>query len=269
MITLRRDNERHHSRRHKRDLWSTFYPQDRTDPLANGFAALATLNEDRLPPGASVAHHPAPDEEIITYVIDGALSQKDSMSCCSGVIGTGEFQRMTVGRGSRHSERNASRTDWAHVFRISLHHTETVQEPSHEQKRFSAAERRGVLCVVASPDGRKGSLRIRQDALIYSAMLDPGQHLIHELSPGRRAWLHVVRGEVTLGDGVLAEGDGVGFRAERAVSFTARTEGEILLFDLGERLPTSTKNEPVSESGAPPECRNTSGIDVWETDGGA
>ena len=254
MITLRRANERHHSRSRKRDLWFTFYPPDRMmDPLADGFGALATLTEDRLPPGASVPHHhPAPDAEIITYVREGVLSQKDSMSCCSGVIRAGELQHMSAGSGSRHSERNASRTDWAHIFRISFQPTEAGLECSHQQKRFTTAERRGVLCVLASPDGRKGSLRIRQDALIYSAMLDPGQHLIHELSPGRRAWLHVVHGEVTLGDGVLAAGDGVGFTAERAVSFTARTEGEILLFDLGERLAASTKNERVPESIASP-----------------
>jgi redox-sensitive bicupin YhaK (pirin superfamily) len=269
MITLRRATERHHSRRHKRNVWFTFYPQDRTDPLADGFGALATLNEDRLPPGASVPFHPARDAEIITYVIEGALAQKDSMSCCSGVIHAGEFQRMSAGGGSRHTERNASRTDWAHVFRISLHTTEAGLEPSHKLKRFSAAERRGVLCVVASPDGRKGSLRIRQDAQIYSAMLDPGQHLIHELSIGRCAWLHVVRGDVSIRDDVLTAGDGVGFTAEPGVSFTAREESEILLLDLPEQLLTAPKNEPVAESVASPECRDTSGIDVWEADGGA
>jgi redox-sensitive bicupin YhaK (pirin superfamily) len=138
----------------------------------------------------------------------------------------------------------------------------------HKLKRFSAAERQGILRVVASPDGRKGSLRIRQDASIYSAMLDPGQHLIHELSPGRRAWLHVVRGEVTLDDEVLVAGDGVGYRAERAVSFTARTEGEILLLDLGE-WPTSSEGEAVAEAVAARERRDASGIDVWEAEGGA
>jgi hypothetical protein len=146
---------------------------------------------------------------------------------------------MTAGRGIRHSETNASRTDSAHVFQIWLRPSEAGLPPSHEQKRFSAAERRGVLCVVASPDGRRGSLRIHQDALMCSALLDPGQHVVHELSYGRSAWLHVVRGEVTLGDTVLAAGDGAGVSAERAVSLTAREESEILLFDLGEELPRS------------------------------
>jgi quercetin 2,3-dioxygenase len=243
MITLRRANERHHSRRRTRDQWFTFYPQDRMEALADGFGVLEALDEDRLPPGASVPLKPAHDAEILTYVLAGALAQKHTMSCCSGVIRAGEFQRLTAGAASRHSEKNASLTDWAHVFRISLHCTEAEVESSHQQRRFSTAERRGGLCLLASPDGRNGSLRLRQDALIYSAMLDPGQHLIHELSPGRRAWLHVVLGELTLDDGVLAAGDGVGFTAERAVSFTARTEGEILLLDLGERPPASTHVE--------------------------
>jgi redox-sensitive bicupin YhaK (pirin superfamily) len=269
MITLRRANERHHSRRQGRDVWFTFDAQDRTDPLADGFGTLETLNEDRLPPGARVPLRPARDAEIITYVFEGALAQKDTMSCCSGVVHAGEFQRTTAGRDSRHSERNASRTDWAHVFRISLHPSEPELKCSHKLKRFSAAERRGVLRVVASSDGRNGSLRLRQDALIYSAMLDPGQHLIHELSPGRRAWLHMVRGEATLGDEVLLAGDGVGFRAERAVSFTARTEGEVLLLELRDELPTSPKDERILESVGPPECRDDSSLDAWEAEGGA
>jgi redox-sensitive bicupin YhaK (pirin superfamily) len=269
MITLRRASKRHHSRRDKRDVWLTFHAEDRMDPLADGFGTLETLNEDRLPPGARVPLEPARPAEIITYVMEGAIAQKDSMSRCSVVIRAGEFQRMSAERDGRHIERNASRTDWVHAFRISLHPDKPGLRCSHKLKRFSAAERQGVLRVVASPDGRKGSLRIRQDASIYSAMLDPGQHLIHELSPGRRAWLHVVRGEVTLGDEVLIAGDGVGYRAERAVSFTARTEGEILLLDLGERPATSSESEAVAESVVPPERRDTSGIDMWEAEGGA
>ena len=119
-------------------------------------------------------------------------------------------------------------------------------EPGYEQKRFSAAERRAGLCVVASPDARRGSLRIHQDALIYSAMLDPGQHVVHELSPGRRAWLHLVQGEAVLGDIVLTTGDGAGFAAERAVSLTAQEETEILLIDLGVESPGSSKDRRVS-----------------------
>jgi redox-sensitive bicupin YhaK (pirin superfamily) len=175
---------------------------------------------------------------------------------------------MTSGRDSRHSERNASGTDWAHVFRISLLPIVAGLRSSHKLKRVSAADRRGVLCVVASQDGRKGSLLIRQHASIYSAMFDPGQHLIHELLPGHRAWLHVVRGEATLGDDVLVAGDGAGIAAEPAISFTARTEGEILLFDLCEEVPMSSSDD-LPDSAPSPERRDTGGLQVWGTDGGA
>jgi quercetin 2,3-dioxygenase len=241
MITLRRAKERHQDPRSKREVWFAFHRQDRTDPLAGGFGALEMLNEGRLPPGSGVPRHPQHDSEIVTYVREGALAYDDSMGR-SGVIHAGEFQRMTAKRGVRHSDTNASRTDAAHVFQIWLRPLETGLEPSHEQKRFSVAERRGGLCVVASPDGRAGSLRLHRDVLICSAMLNPGQHVIHELSAGRSAWLHLVQGEATLGDVVLTSGDGAGVRGERAVSLPAREENEILLLDLGEPFPGATKN---------------------------
>ena len=125
----------------------------------------------------------------------------------SGVIHAGEFQRIAAEPGIRHSEMNASRSDQAHVFKIGLRAAPAGLEPGHQQKRFSVAERRGELCVVASMDARRGSLRMRQDALIHSAMLHPGQHIAHELTPGRMGWLHVVHGSVTFGDTVLTAGD--------------------------------------------------------------
>jgi redox-sensitive bicupin YhaK (pirin superfamily) len=236
MITLRRARERHHDRRRKQEVWLTFYPRAQADSLAGGFAALEVLNEDRLPPGAGVPRYPYHDAEIVTYVREGALAYADSMGR-SGVIHAGEFQHMTAQRGVRHSETNVSRTDWAHVFQIWLRPSQVGLEPSHEQKRFSTADRRGLLCAVASPDARRGSLRTHQDAVLYSTMLDPGQHVVHELSQGRSAWLHLVQGEVALGDVILTTGDGAGVSAERAVSVTARGETEILLLDLGEPPP--------------------------------
>jgi redox-sensitive bicupin YhaK (pirin superfamily) len=236
MTTLRRAKERHHDRHRKRDVWLTFHPNDRTDPLAEGFGALEMLNEDRLPPGAEVPRQPRHDCEIITYVRDGALAYEDSTGR-SGVIHAGEFQRTTTGRGVGQRETNASRTDWAHVFQIWLRADRPGLEPGHEQKRFSLAERRGSLCVVASPDARRGSLRLHRDVLICSAVLDPGQHVVHELPQGRSAWIHLVAGDAILGDVVLTAGDGLGVTGERAVSLTAREESEILLFDLGQPPP--------------------------------
>jgi redox-sensitive bicupin YhaK (pirin superfamily) len=231
MITLRRARDRRHERRRQHEVWLTFSAQDREDPLADGFGKLEMLNEDRLPPGAGLGH-PHHDAEVITYVREGALDYEDSMGR-SGMIQAGEFRRLTAAQGIRHSESNASRTDWAQVFQIWVRPSAAGLEPSHEQRRFSAAERRGLLCVVASPDARRGSLRIHQDALVYSAMLDPGQHVVHELSQGRSAWLHVVQGEAILDDLVLTAGDGAGLTAERAVSLTARGASELLLLDLG------------------------------------
>jgi quercetin 2,3-dioxygenase len=245
MVTLRRANERHHDRRRKHDLWLTFWSPDRADPLADGFGVLEILNEDRLPPGASVSRQRRHDAEIVTYVREGALVYDDSMGH-SGVIHAGEFQRVTAGRDLRHSETNASRTDWAHVFQIGLRPSQAGLEPGNEQRRFSAADRRGGLCVVGSPDGRRCSLRVHQDAFVYAAMLDPGQHVVHELSPGRRAWLHLVQGEVTLGDLVLTTGDGVGVTAERAVSLTACRETEILVLDLAAAQVGPLEKGPLS-----------------------
>jgi quercetin 2,3-dioxygenase len=234
MITLRRTGERHHDRRRKHEVWLTFDANDRNDPLAHGFGALQILDEVRLAPGADLSRRPDLDAEIVIYVCDGALAYDDSTGR-AGVIQAGEFRRTTAGRGRRQQETNASRSDGAHVFQIWLRPTQAPIDPGQEQKRFSTAERRGDLRVVASPDARRGSLRLNQDALLYSAMLEPGRHVVHELAKGRSAWLHIVQGEATLGDIVLTSGDGVGVTAERAVSLTARAETEILLLDLGDR----------------------------------
>jgi redox-sensitive bicupin YhaK (pirin superfamily) len=236
MITLRRTTERIHDGGRKLETWLTFGPKDPAGMLCGGLGNIEFLKESRLAPGVGVPRASGRDAEILTYVREGALAYENSLGG-SGVVQAGEFQRVTVGRGLRHSQTNASRTDWAHFFQIWLRPSEIDLDPGHEQKRFTTAQRRGGLCVVASNDARRGSLRIHQDALIYSALLDPGQHVVRELSQGRSAWLHVVHGEVTLGDVVLSAGDGAGVTAERAVSLTASEEAEILLVDLGEPMP--------------------------------
>jgi redox-sensitive bicupin YhaK (pirin superfamily) len=230
MISLRLAAERHHDRRLRREVWRTFDPLDRTDRLGT----LEALDESRLPPRADIPRRVGDQSEIVTYVHEGAVAYEDSTGH-TGVIHAGEFQRMLTAHGSRHSEANASRVEWAHVFQIQLRRSALEAEPGREQKRFSAAERRGGLCIVASRDHRRGSLRLGQDTAIYSALLEPGQHVVHELALERAAWLHVVRGKLTLDDLVLTTGDGVGVTAERAVSLIAREYTEILLFDVAER----------------------------------
>lgn len=230
MITVCRSDERRHGRSARRDLWRTF--QRAEGPANGGFGVLAAFDELRLPPGGVGGPRPPGEAEVVTYVYEGALAQSDSTGG-SGVLRAGEFQRMATGSGVRHRESNASRTEWAHVFRLSLRPSEVGLECAREQGRFATAQRRNVLCAVASPDGRKGSLRLIQDAVVYSCVLDPGRHIIHELLPGRRTWLHVVRGEVAMRNLVLTGGDGVGLESERSVSLTASESTEILLVDLG------------------------------------
>jgi redox-sensitive bicupin YhaK (pirin superfamily) len=246
MITLRRAKERRHDRHPKRDVWFTFHPRDRADPRADRFGQLESLRESRLSPGTISSEDAYHDAEIVTYVREGALAYEDAPGR-TGVIQAGEFQGTTAGRGIRRSEKNASRSSWAQVFQFLLAPSEPGLEPGHEQKRFSVAERRGGLCVVASADARRGSLRIHQDAVMCSAVLEPGQHVVHELSRGRIAWLHLVEGEATLGDFVLITGDGAGVTAERTVSLTAQSETEILLLDVGEEL-SGSRSGRVRES---------------------
>jgi redox-sensitive bicupin YhaK (pirin superfamily) len=235
MLTIRSAKDRLHDRHGEHEAWVTFYPRNGKDQLAAGFGTLEFLDEDRLPPGASVESRASLDAEVITFVREGALAFEDSMGR-SGIIQAGEFQCMTATRALRHTETNPSLTDWAHVFRIWLHPAEGSPRAGYEQKRFSAAERRGGLRLIASPDARGGSLRIKQDALIYSALLEPGQHVVHELSQGRSAWLQVLHGAVILDEKILTAGDGAGVAVERAVSITAREKASILLVDVGEWL---------------------------------
>jgi redox-sensitive bicupin YhaK (pirin superfamily) len=202
--------------------------------MADGFGALEALDEHRLPPRAELPRYPHDEAEVITYVREGSVAYEDSIGH-TGVIHAGEFQRLIAALGARAREANASRANWAHVFQIRLRRSTAELEPGREQRRFSAAERRDGLCIVASQDARRGSLRLHQDARMYAALLEPGQHVVHELAPDRAAWLHVVQGEVTLGDLVLTAGDGAAVTTERSVSLTARDGSEILLLDVVER----------------------------------
>jgi redox-sensitive bicupin YhaK (pirin superfamily) len=228
MITLRACSARRDYRRLHRKVWTA---ADLAGPGTDGFGALRRLEEDRLPPGATLpVRHPR-GVEIVTYVCEGALGFEDPTGRV-GFIRAGEFQHMTTGPGVRYRVKNGSQSDWARVIRIWLGPTEGESAPRTEQKRFTAADRRGQLLVVASPDARGGSLRVDQDALVCSALLDPGRHVIHELGPGRSAWIHVHAGAVAVGELVLTAGDGVGVTDARAVSITARRSAAILLVDV-------------------------------------
>ncbi len=215
----------------------TTCPSALNDLTSSSRIASGTLKECRLPPGGGLPPDEHHQTEIITYVCDGSLAFEDSTGT-SGVIHAGEFQRTTTGPRLRRLETNASPTLWTHLFQLRLQTLTDEFETGYELQRFSAAQRRGLLCIVASHDGRRESLQLHHDVLMQSSLLNEGQHLVHQLLPGRRAWLHLVAGKVALGDDMLLIGDEAGIEAERAVSLTACAETEILLLDLASSAPS-------------------------------
>jgi quercetin 2,3-dioxygenase len=251
MTVVRRAGDRIHDRRGKQDNWISF---DGANALDDGFGALEALSEIHLAPGAVAALSERKQIETLTYLESGALVYEDSTGL-SRLMQAGEFQTVTSGPGIRHGRRNASRRESAHLFQIELHDPQAALAARHLERRFSAAERRAGLCVVASPDGRGGSLEIHQDVVVYSALLDVGKHMVQELSEGRSAWLHVVHGQVMLGDMLLSAGDGAGISAKPAVTFTANSDAEILLVNLGGRL---TKTLLKSRSSQNPSSASSS-----------
>jgi redox-sensitive bicupin YhaK (pirin superfamily) len=235
MMTLRRADQRLHDQRRCHDTWCTFFSPERAVPFAEGFGILETLNEDRLPPGASSSVDSFVESEVLTYVCEGALTHS-SRAGASCVLRAGEFQQWSASSTNKCRCGNALRSHWTHAFHMGFRAGKAQSDSGPSQKRFNAADRRRGLCVVASPDGRRGSLRLHQDAVVYSALSIAGQHIVHELLPGRSAWLHIVKGEATLANTLLTAGDGAGISAERGISLTAKTEAELLLVELGEQL---------------------------------
>lgn len=201
------------------------------DPENMGFGALRVINEDRVAPAKGFDTHGHQDMEIISYVLDGALEHADSLGN-RGVIRPGEFQQMTAGTGVRHSEYNASSSEPVHFLQIWILPERDGLEPGYEQKAFSDGERRGQLRLVGSRDGREGTVLIHQDVDLYAALLEPGEEVDHALRPGRRAWLQLVRGSITLNDERLDAGDGAAIEHETRLAIAAIDSSECLLFDL-------------------------------------
>ncbi|MDF1566365.1 MAG: hypothetical protein P1V51_25260 [Deltaproteobacteria bacterium] len=232
MIELLRHEQRQHLHHEQHDVWHSLFPGCFSDPSGTGFGFLLAFDELLLRPGASTEFRCGSDTEVVAYVYEGALSQKDSRGS-SGVLHAGGFQRTSTGFRLRQSITDVSRHQGVHLFRMIFRSAQAELEPNHEQRCFTEAQRRNLLCAVASPDERRDSLRIHQDALVYSAVLDSGLHIVHELAPDRTAWLHTVSGQATLDDITLTRGDSVSVTDERAVSFTAREDAEFLLIDMG------------------------------------
>lgn len=202
------------------------------DPAHMGFRSLRVINEDRVVPGAGFDTHGHRDMEIISYVLDGALAHKDSLGTGS-TIRPGEVQRMSAGTGIRHSEFNASKTEPVHFLQIWILPERDGLAPGYEQQEFPLEEKKGRLRLVASRDGRDGSVTMHQDADLYASVLAPGETVTHRLAPGRHGWLQVARGAVTLNGESLAQGDGAAISDLRDLAIAAEEDSEVLLFDLG------------------------------------
>ena len=201
------------------------------DPDHMGFGNLRVINEDRVQPGKGFGTHGHEDMEIISYVIDGALEHRDSMQNGS-VLRPGDVQRMTAGTGVQHSEFNHSNDELVHFLQIWILPEAKGLEPGYEEKRFDRAEKLDQLRLVGSRDGREGSVTIHQDVDLYAGVLTAETELTHVFADGRRGWLQIVRGDVAADGQSLSDGDGASIAEVESISITARSEAEILLFDM-------------------------------------
>ena len=230
MIEIRKSEDRGLADHGWLRSYHTFSFADYYDPENMGFGHLRVINEDRIQPGTGFGTHGHRDMEIISYVLEGALAHKDNMGNGSTIV-PGDVQRMSAGSGVLHSEFNHA-GDVTHFLQIWIEPSVTGIPPSYEQKHFDAASKKGALRLVASPDGRQGSVTIHQDAHLYAALLDGSDRAVHMLQSGRRAYVHLARGRLTVNGQALEAGDAL--KATNAPEITLeKGEGaEVLLFDL-------------------------------------
>jgi hypothetical protein len=201
------------------------------DPEHVGFGPLLVINEDRVTPGRGFGQHSHRDMEIISYVLEGALEHKDSIGTGS-VIHPGDVQRMSAGTGVTHSEFNASSSDIVHFLQIWIAPNQLGIPPSYEEKHFEPEEKRARLRLIASPDGRGGSVTIHQDAYVYAGLFDGAERGEHKLAPDRRAYVHVIRGDIRVNGQPLTSGDAAKLSDVSSVVLENASGAEVLLFDL-------------------------------------
>jgi redox-sensitive bicupin YhaK (pirin superfamily) len=231
MILIRNSNDRGHADHGWLDSHFTFSFADYYDPQHIHFRSLRVMNDDHIAAGAGFPTHPHRDMEIVTYVLEGALEHRDSMGNGS-VIRPGDVQYMSAGTGVTHSEFNASDKEPVHLYQIWMFPDQKGHKPTYDQKHFAEADKRAKLRLVVSPDGRDGSVKIRQDNELYAAVLAPGEKVQHTLKPERHAYLQVARGSVTLNGQPLETGDGAAISEEKSINLTGVNNAEVLLFDL-------------------------------------
>ena len=231
MINIRRSNERGHANHGWLDTNFTFSFADYYDPQFMGFRDLRVINEDFIEPAQGFPKHGHRDMEIITYMIDGELSHRDSMGN-GETIRPSEVQRMTAGTGILHSE-YSSPTDRTHLLQIWILPEKNNLQPSYEQKLFQAEEKRGKLRLVASRGGDDGSVHINQDVKLYASILKNTEGILLDLAPGRHAWIQLISGSLDVNGEILNKGDGAAVSEERILNIKALDDNsEFLLFDL-------------------------------------
>ena len=231
MITIRKAIDRGHANHGWLKSHHSFSFADYYHPDRMGYRALRVINEDFIAPGAGFPPHPHRDMEIITYVLDGAVAHQDSTGG-GGVIRPGEVQYMCAGTGVTHSEYNASKSAPLHLYQIWLLPNARNRTPGYAQKAFGD-ERNGVLRLVASPDGRDGSLKINQDASLYASVLKEGQEIEQRLDARRHGWLQLARGGIEIGGAIMQPGDAAIIEDEPIIAVKALApKTEFLLFDL-------------------------------------
>ncbi len=231
MLEVRRSQDRGYADHGWLRSFHTFSFADYRDPEHMGFGPLRVINEDRIAPGTGFGTHGHRDMEIISYVLEGALAHEDSMGNGSAIV-PGDVQRMSAGRGVRHSEFNHSKADTTHFLQIWIEPNEFGIAPGYEQKHFDTASKRGRLRLIASPDAAEGSVKIHQDARVYAGLFDGAERAELALAAGRRAYVHLARGSATVNGMRLEAGDALKAAAVDSIVIEEGEGAEVLLFDL-------------------------------------
>jgi redox-sensitive bicupin YhaK (pirin superfamily) len=238
-MKVRRSGQRHRLHSGGQNMWLTFFPEHRSMPLAHGFGPLAALNEGFLAPEGTMLTYARRGSELITYVVGGILSHKEGLGGRFDVLQAGDFQRSLVNHYEHERYANASSRDVLHVVQLSLFGDAPPASGQRqpERKSFPTAQRIGGLRLVGSPDGRLGSLRLSQDARVFSGVFAAGQELIYGMEDERMLWLQVLRGELELDGLPLVAGDGIGVGVPGELRLVARSAAEIVVLDLSGSQP--------------------------------
>ena len=231
MMQIRRSDARGYADHGWLKSFHSFSFADYFDPAWMGWGNLRVINEDRIAPGTGFGTHGHRDMEIISYVLQGNLAHQDSMGNVKG-IPPGDVQRMSAGSGVRHSEFNHAPNDTTHFLQIWIEPNQRGIPPSYEQKGFADAEKRGQLRLVASPDGQDGSVTIHADAAMYAGLFNGAESAQIALDPQRKAYVHLVRGELEVNGERLSGGDAAVLDGETSLTLAKGTDAEVLVFDL-------------------------------------